>query len=246
MDSDSDASGASFFDGEDMGDYLSVQMSNCRGHFRQVHTTVSAQLVVAKRRRGGEDVYMEEFRKAISFLVSTAATELPPALAPCEGLGSLPSCLYKSISLDKLHSFDMGVLRILIDSCHQFFITSATVTISAAQATKTANQRLVDIQRSSKLRKYALFPHGPSDKMAGETGMIRRESCPFIWLCLMGLSDVPPDEDVFVQLCLLINEVNIWLSGINMNYHETKLDMQKIDELQPFCLKASDKQWFMH
>lgn len=65
--------------------------------------------------------------------MSTAATEFPPVLDACEGLG-YPFLLYKSISYDKLHAFFLGVLVSTTESNHQYFLHSPKCKMPATQA----------------------------------------------------------------------------------------------------------------
>lgn len=73
--------------------------------------------------------------------------------------------------------------------------------------------------------------------MGGGTGQIRRDSCPFMWLCTIVVCDRNPEDDAILQICLLANRVNTLLSGINMPYEETICTPNKIDQIQPLCLK---------
>lgn len=158
----------------------------------------------------------------------------------CKGIESAPFRLYKPISFDKLHVFDLGVLRIILNNMHTFFLDSSTCTMHASKATKVANQGMRDLPRSAKLRKIGLFSQGSDDRMAGVTWQMRREIFPFMWVCVMGPTDVASDEDPFVRMCLLENEINIQLSGINVAYRETILNDLQVDNLQSVCHKLGE------
>lgn len=69
---------------------------------------------------------------------------------------------------------------------------------------------------------------------------MRREIFPFMWVCVMGPTDVASDEDPFVRMCLLENEINIQLSGINVAYRETILNDLQVDNLQSVCHKLGE------
>lgn len=42
--------------------------------------------------------------------------------------------------------------------------------------------------------------------MAAVTGKIRRDSCPFLWVCVVRIKEFSAEEDGIVQECLLIND----------------------------------------
>lgn len=94
---------------------------------------------------------------------------------------------------------------------------------------------MADLQRSKKLRKLNLFTFGPTDRVAGVIGQVSRDTCPFLWVCTMGITDLPEDDNL-VQICLLANEINVNLSGINISYMATILDENWIEELQHLCI----------
>lgn len=103
----------------------SLQLSDQCGQFRDVTRTIKAQPCISNhnrslRRGTGDVVNYDQICAANSVLLRTSATEVPPALASCSGLGSKPLRLYRSMSFDKLHVFDLGVLRIITDYAHFF------------------------------------------------------------------------------------------------------------------------------
>lgn len=165
---------------------------------RNVTGTVIEQLAASKNR--GSMLPPTDIDEYISYLISKSATDMPPALAACEGLGSSPYRLYKSISFKKLHAFDQVVLRNIMDGTHQFFLRSVTCTLPLIQATKIANQWMTDLPTSTKLRKINLFTVGSDDLMAGVTGKIRRDTCPFLWVFAMVIKNVAPDDDSITQI----------------------------------------------
>lgn len=169
------------------------------------------------------------------YLISTSATTFPPALAGCEVLGSFPFRLYRTMSFEKLHVFDLYVPRVITDNAQKYYLRSPTCAIWASAATKIAHQRMSDLPRSSKLWKMKLFRSVLDERMSGVTGQIRRDSCPFLWVCTMGIEEVQPDEDGMVQSCLLINEINIRFWVINHRSGNTQLNEELIDQLQELC-----------
>lgn len=131
---------------------------------------------------------------ATRYLISTSTTDLVQTLAACEGLGSSHFRLYKSMSFDKLHIFDIVVLRNTTDGAHNYLLQCDGCTLPASQATKITNQRMANLPRSAKLRKLNLFTIGPDDHMAAFTAQISRETCHLLWVCKIGITTTAPTK----------------------------------------------------
>lgn len=134
-----------------------------------------------------------------TLLSSTSETDLPTALSACKGLGSSP--FYKR------HVFELGVLRTITNGAHHFVLRSDKYTLPATQATKLANQRTFDFLRSAEHRRVKLLTIGPENRMAGVTGQIRHDTCPFLWPCTIGITNSATDDDSLTQIWLLANHV---------------------------------------
>lgn len=45
--------------------------------------------------------------------------------------------------------------------------------------------------------------------LAGMTGLMRRETCTFLWVCVMGINNsVDPDDDPLLQTALELDYIN--------------------------------------
>lgn len=72
--------------------------------------------------------------------------------------------------------------------------------------------------------------------MASVTGKIRRNPCPFLWDCTMGINDGSPDEDSLAKIFLFNDHINSVLCDINRSYSDTVLDDADIEQLQKIYL----------
>lgn len=239
---------------ETLDSTTNVQLDDTPAGKRLVVRTVGAQLLltISKIQNGGSS-YSELLaalkRELPSFwfqatplnvadirryLLLHSCCELPPVLAAFHGLGTEPFLLYKSVGFDTLHVLDLGVMRTFPDSCWRHFATKKWTTLPTAKCIFIANDRLRRIPRGAHLRKVALFLRSTKEKLAGITGRIRRDSCPFLWLCVLGVNNaVAPDDDPLVQAALELHAIHCLLLGVNervQNAHRSRVwieDVQK-------------------
>lgn len=173
--------------------------------------TVHHQLLLAQHRRDGTDVSSALLAEARQHTISHSAHEYPPVYACFAGLGSMPYYLYRVISFDKLHVMDLGVTRLICDVCNTLLQWASRSPLTRLIA--TGNNSYTSMPASARLSNHFPFKTLTNDSQAGMCGKIRRLSVPFLWVCLMGLANVPPDNDDIVQLALHLDVVNNFLCG---------------------------------
>lgn len=193
-----------------------------------VTTTLKAQISVTikhQQRWTSENQWntLSDVSSSTKYFMTTSAMELPPAFAVCEGQNNL---------FKKLHAFHLRVVWTITANTHRYFLDSTTCTLAVTRATKSAKQRTSDLINSAKFRKLWLFTHGSDQQIEGLKGQIRQGTCPFLWVCAMGMTYAAEDEYPLVQICLLVNEIIIKLSVINMPYNQTLKTTPEIDKLQ--------------
>ena len=93
----------------------------------------------------------------------------------------------------------------------------------------------MDLPRSLQLPQQHLFTTTSDQKLAGMTGKVRRDFCPFMWLSVLGLSGKPPDNDPLVQVLLLANHVSNEISMANVSLHSLSQSIHDIDRNQSLC-----------
>lgn len=169
------------------------------------------------------------------YLQRQSASPFPPCLAAMYGLGTKPFRLYKCIAFDRLHVFDLGVLRVVADEAYKYFSNAFHSKMPMTTALTIANQRLLDIPRCAKLPRVKLFGTSSGQKSSGMTGKIRRDLCPFMWYSVLGLSKHQPDDDPLLQLYLLADSISSQLSAYNQNIHEKGMTEDNINSLQEQC-----------
>ncbi len=129
----------------DMNQIRNTQLSGRRHRCRNVSYTVQCQLRFARarlnaaRRRSREEKLT--LRKAREHLRAFSAMEFPPALAAFHGLGPKPFHLYSSIGFDKLHTVDLGVLRMIPDLTFTRLNSYPYLTMPVSQQVRVINQR---------------------------------------------------------------------------------------------------------
>lgn len=203
------------------------------GQERNVECTVSCQLDIAKYRCFNDEI--SNYSEKRSYLSSQSAIEFPPALAAIYGLGTQPYRLYKTIGLDRLHAFDLGVVRYLPDNCFRLFrsVSYNKGAYSKAELVRCANQRIGEIPFVSRLN---IFPFKTNENQihAQMTGKLRREILPFLWIPLLGLRpETTPDNDGLLQTALELNKTQILLRGINLEFANSEMTEEKSDIFNP-------------
>lgn len=130
-------------------------------------------------------------------LISFSAHDISPLFAAFAGLSSSPFQLCRTVSFDKLHAVDLGVNRLFCDMSNSFLQRTSRLPFS--RIIYTANNRSDKLPRSARLSSHHPFGATTAESQAGISSKIRRQSVPFLWICLMGLSDQPTDSDGLVQ-----------------------------------------------
>ena len=155
-----------------------------------------------------------EVKAARDHLINHSAHEYPPALAGFAGLGSSPFHLYTAVSFDKLHVLDLGLTRLYCD--HTNSVIRRISDLPVSRAISIANNRYSALPPSARLSAHQPFRYADKDSQAGISAKIRRYSVPFLWICVIGLSSLPPDDDPLVQCALKLNVVNEFLCTPSM------------------------------
>lgn len=94
---------------------------------------------------------------------------------------------------DKLHVFDLGIIRNFTD--WTFLVIQQHNQLPLTLLVSILNERYAVIPPSARLPYLLPFRLKSDDLHAGMSGKIRRLSAPFLWLCVLGVSDKDPDED---------------------------------------------------
>lgn len=139
-------------------------------------------------------------------LVVHSAHDFPPALSCFAGLGFAPCNVYRVVSFDKLHVMDLGIIRQFCDMTKSFLQRASSLPLSRLMS--IAKDRYFSLPYSAGLFLHRPFRSTQQDSQAGISGNIRRESVPFLWVCIMGLADFIPDPDPLLQCALRLDVVN--------------------------------------
>lgn len=174
--------------------------------------------------------------KIMDYLKTHSALEFPPALAGFLGCGSAPFRLYRCVAFDKLHNFDIGILRMLMEGTLRFFKTSTTTTISTTATVNVVNQRLFDLPRCFSIPRVAIIPSTEGQLQPAMTGKLRRIVSAVLPFAILGVCSAShPDSDDLLQLCLLADHVNQLLSGVNVDSNSSRLTLDDINYIQQTC-----------
>lgn len=99
---------------------------------------------------------------------------------------------------------------------------------------RIANKRFLDLPRSC-CPQAAPFRSNANEVHPNMTGELRRAMTPLMWVVLLGLQpDSRPDDDVLLRAALLLNEVQIRLRSIKMDWEcgeRTREDIEKIQKI---------------
>ena len=198
---------------------------------RDVSKTVSMQLIAAiNKRETHED--REQVKQAQDYLRRHSAKSYPPSLAAFPGMGSPPFCLYRAISFDRLHVLDIGIIREIHD--HMYTI-STRQHLPCARFIGLLNDRYMDLASRNGLRRVRIFRENATTKQAGMTGLIRRQSLPFLWLCVIGLTDPDPDNDMVLQCLLKLNRVYYEICGWSVPLTTEQWSEEHLVSIQERC-----------
>ena len=215
------------------------QLSQEPGQERRVEVVLQNQLSIAnmnlqgktlRNTFGDERIELLRLRKDLKI---QSAKSIPPALACFEGLGTAPFHLFKSITFDKLHVFDLGIIRDIQDFAALTISRSRPCYFTAPQIAAIANQRMKDIPKTAKFKRDSLFRSNFSESQYSIPGKTRRQQCPFIWVCLMGLNQsVDPDQDELLEAAMCLSKVQVELNLINKPSSSLHRTAANIDMLQ--------------
>ena len=170
---------------------------------RDVSRTLRMQLVAARNNRE-TPIDRRALREADLYLRRHSAKPFPTSIAAFPGLGSEPFFLYRCISFDRIHVEDSGIIRDVQEHIHKFAYVHD---LPAYRYVGNLNVRYMDIAKLFGLRRMRLFHPGGNAQQAGMTGLVRRQSLPFMWVCLMGVCDDEPDEDPVLQCVLRLDGI---------------------------------------
>lgn len=202
---------------------------------RPVGNTVTAQLELANHKLHGKELGRNRLLSILSFLIKNSAHDFPSFLASFDGLGSAPFLLFCIIVFDKLHVFDLGLIRNFTDMIC-LIIQKHNNQLPLTRLIAILNDRYVDLPPSARLPGLRPFRLNSDDVQAGMSGKVRRLSAPFLWVCVMGVSDKDPDEDDVLQCALQLDRVNQFLCGTN-EINVRHLTLQDINDWQDFLFQ---------
>lgn len=168
--------------------------------------------MLAEHRRDHIPVSTQSLAASRAHIIAHSAHDFPPVFASFAGIGSMPFNLYRIIYFDKLHVMDLGVIRLFCDMCHILLQKASRSSLTRTMA--TANSRYRSLPPAARLSSHYPFKTTTSDSQAGMSGKIRRQSVPFLWVCIMGLAACTPDDDKILQLALHLDVVNNFLCDV--------------------------------
>lgn len=187
---------------------ITAQLSTDSHPHRDVARTLQHQLCVASHNRYCS-LPVASVSASRRFLVASSAHDLPPALGCFAGLGSPPHLLYNIVSFDKLHVIDLGITRQFCDLVNTVIQKHSNLPLSRLMA--VLNDRYMSLPAQARLSTHRPFRSTQDDSQAGLSAKIRRQSAPFIWCVLMGVSSLSPDDDELLQCAFLLSTVNNFL-----------------------------------
>lgn len=116
-----------------------------------------------------------------------------------------------------LHVLVVGIIRQLCDLNNKIQIITYSLLLSPVRA--IANTRFWTLSPDTSLFSYTPLYCYQQFNQEGITGKICRESTPFWWICLMGLSCAAHDDEQLLQSALCLDFINKMLC----NTHEWTL-----------------------
>ena len=173
-------------------------------------------------------------KEAHEYLRIHSAKHYPPSLAAFPGLGSAPFCLYRCISFDRLHVLDTGIIRDIHDNMH---IISDRQDLPTSRLIGLLNDRYIQLAGKYGLRKMRIFRQSPNARQAGMTGLVRRQSLPFMWVCLMGVTHAVPDEDPVLRCIMELDTVYNEICGWSASTNVTRMSTAHLTQLQERCFR---------
>lgn len=137
------------------------------------------------------------------------------------------------MALDSLHILDEGIIRLFADSCFIHFSQNNLTSLPTSQCIGIANEMILKIPRGVHLAKKTLFIGKSMELQANMSGLIRRQTCPLLWVAVMGFNDlVAPDRDPLLQAALELDYLYNQLLGVNLEVAQMHRTEQWITYLQ--------------
>lgn len=216
---------------------LQRQLHETDGTNREVEQTVLCQLTVAsdagrcgeeRRQQIGTQVF-----KARKYILEQSALPLCPVFSSFEGLTSGSCRLYKSIGFDKLHAFDLGLLRLIPDRAFQRFSNAPHGYLPVTKLVQTVNQIFIDLPRAAGLPRIPIFKHSAYQNQAEISGGVRRQCAPFLWVILMRLAKgIHPDDNDMLQACLGLAGIHRQMDCTNLTTEQNHRTTRDINAMQ--------------
>ena len=167
------------------------------------------------------------------YLITYSAHKQPPCLAAFEGSGSKPFRFYSSVRVDKLNVLDLGLVRAMSDKTNgiptEFFNMPSTRSVGAMDT------RFVQLHRITIIPKIRPFLQSKSQHQPGMTGLFRRSSLPFFWVCEMRFATVHPDNNDVTQCLLLWSHLYLRLKSHSRSPPIFPMTVSPIKKLQQAC-----------
>lgn len=142
-------------------------------------------------------------------LLLLSAHPYPSAISPFAGLGSPPFNLSRVVSFDKLHVFDIGIIRQYCDLVNTDIKDHTTCSLTRTMG--ILNDRYLSLPPFALLPAHVPFHTSLKDNQTAISGKIRRHTVPFLWHCVMGVTRHTPDTDPLIQTALQLDKVNNFL-----------------------------------
>lgn len=144
----------------------------------------------------------------------------PAAFAAFSGLGSCPYILDDVVANDKLHAITLGIIRLCCDMTKDYLKRKSNVPLT--KLITLVNERLDGIPPGAQLPSRRPFLASKDCAQAGVSAKMRRQTAPFLWCCLMGVTDTAPNEDLLLQCGLVLDVANNFLCN-NKYYTDPSL-----------------------
>lgn len=185
----------------------------------------------------------ERLSSTENYLNRLCARPFPPALACLSGMVTTTQRLYSITSWDKLHIWDLGIIRTFADKIYTVTSSDRYLGKNRRNAlTKLANARIYALPRETNCRRRTPFRLNAKEKQAAYSGKHWREIGFLIWYALYGLRrNVSPDNDDLLKSALLLHSVPSELSGANQSSHKLHKTVRDITNLQENASNLVDR-----
>lgn len=127
-----------------------AQLDRTEHESRPVAETLSCQLETATNQRIlNNQLQSKTLPESETFLNMNSCHAFPPSLSAFDGPGSPPYMLYSTVTFDKLHVMDLGIIRLFCDEVCD--VLERKTNFGLSRIISILNERYSDIPRSARL-----------------------------------------------------------------------------------------------